>query len=149
MVERFERNKLYFNSNSRDKIVKCDYITSSGAALLTRVCKHPEFTETPGWRRSDPEILSSSPENWDEFALPEVPGLTKWVVSYMTTTSRRRVVHETLHDTEEAAIQFGAERPVTEEVRAARDYKTHPIIITQRQTLEQFVRSVEDNEETI
>jgi hypothetical protein len=149
MVERFERNKLYVNSNSRDKIVKCDFITSSGAALLTRVCKHPEFTETPGWRRSDAEILSSSPENWDEFELPHTPGLTQYAISYISTTGQRRCMSPDFWPTEEAAVEYTRRTSITDLKRDALAYMIHPIVITQRQTLEQFVASVEREEETI
>jgi hypothetical protein len=150
MVERFERNKLYVNSNVPNRIVKCEFLTSRGAAVLTHVCKNPGFVETDGrFNRGTDEIISSSPENWDEFELPHTPGLTQYVISYISTTGQRRCMSPDFWATEQAAVEYTRRTSITDVKRDALAYMIHPIIITQRQTLEQFVRSVEDNEETI
>lgn len=144
MVERFERNKLYVNSNIADKIVKCIFVSEMGSALLTFVCKHPDWDTTRALEPRRYEILSSSPENWDEFTLPEVPGLTKWAVSFLGAVGRNRVMGQDIYDTEEAALAHTQRTSISEAKRESLSYMLHPIVITQRQTLEQFVRSVEE-----
>lgn len=148
MVDRFERNKLYTNSIVANRIVKCEFISNRGSALLTHVCKHPEYTGDALLFRGTDDILSSSPENWDEFTLPETPSETKWVVTFISARGLRSVL-DGIHHTEETAIDFIRRRPINDDVRVTRDYKVHPIIVSQTMTLEQFVRSVEDMEETV
>lgn len=148
MVERFERNKLYINSNVQNRIVKCEFITNSGAAVLTHVCKNPGYTGDPHFFRGTDDILSASPENWDEFTLPETPGTTLWLVSFLADSGRRAIVDRT-YETEREAVAYTNRPLVPEETRLRRNYGVHSIVINPRMTLEQFVRHVEELEETV
>lgn len=149
MVERFERNKLYVNSNRADRIVKCEYVSPRGSALLSFVCKNPAYNygSTDGQVSRD-DFSSGSPENWDEFNLPEIPGETMWGVSFSSDSGRRGMI-DRLYPSEAEAVAYTMRNTITPEMRLRRDYQVHPIIIARRQTLEEFVRSVENEEETI
>jgi hypothetical protein len=148
MVDRFERNKLYINSNNPTKIVKCEFIAPRGSAVLTFVCKNPEYKATfPSREELERDILSSSPENWDEFTLPEVPGITGWAVSFLSNVSGRRNLVSDIYPSEDAAREYTNRG--TPEKRERAQYQVHPIIISARQTLEEFVRYVENLEETV
>lgn len=148
MVERFERNKLYINSNLPAKIVKCVFVSGDGSAVLEFVCKNPDhkgeissiFREA--LRRT---VLSASPENWDEFQLPSTPGETMFAYSFVNG-SNRRTLGMNLYQSSVEALEY-SRRALTTEKRPS--VLIHPIEVRTTVTLEEFVRRVEQEEETI
>lgn len=142
MVERFIKGLLYINTNVPDKIVKCEFISSTGNAVLTFISKNPGYRHPP---RDQRDILSSSPENWRLFELPNKPGQVFFAASFEGSDGGRMMTSG-LYSTEDEIRNF-ANRVISSSHRDS--ILIHPIEINDPMTLEEFVRSVEESEETI